>query len=205
MDTPEPARGDSLLRTVATVALALALAFALQAFVIKPYRIPSESMVPTLKVGQRVVVNRLADRFTSPKVGQVIVFHPPRGYETQQCGNHDTGTGTMSVCDRPVSETADAIVFIKRVVGAPGDLIALDRGRVVRNGERVNEPWAQVCDPDAECDFPQAIRVPAGHYYVLGDNRGNSNDGRFWGPVPREWIIGRAFATYWPLGRIGRL
>jgi signal peptidase I len=81
-------------------------------------------------------------------------------------------------------------VFVKRVVAGPGDLIAIVGGHVVRNGVREAEPYAASCDPGAACDFPTAVRVPPDEYYVLGDNRGVSDDSRFWGPVPSGWIIG---------------
>ena len=75
-------------------------------------------------------------------------------------------------------------------------------GHVIRNGRRASEPFAAPCGGGPECDLA-AIEVPAGHYFLMGDNRGNSDDSRYWGPVPRDQIIGRAVVTYWPLGRIG--
>jgi signal peptidase I len=101
-------------------------------------------------------------------------------------------------------EHAD-INFIKRVVAGPGDRIRIDNGHVIRNGKPAKESFARPCGGGDECDYPTEITIPAGHYFMMGDNRGSSDDSRFWGPVPEKWIIGGAFATYWPPGRIGLL
>ena len=96
--------------------------------------------------------------------------------------------------------------FIKRIVGGPGDTIAVRRGRVIRNGKVADEPFiSDTCETGAgaACDLPVPIKVPPGHWFMMGDNRGQSDDSRFWGPVPEGWIIGPAFATYWPPDRIG--
>ena len=193
-------RGNSLVELVVIVAVALGLALGIQAFLVKPYRIPSESMVPTLEIGQRVLVNRIGARFSGPEVGEVTVFHPPAGSETNQCGAaQDDG----QACARP-TEGRSEVNFIKRVVAGPGDRISIDDGHVVLNGRRQGEPYARFegCS-NGDCDFPREITVPPGHYFMMGDNRGASDDSRFWGPVPRAWIIGGAFATYWPPDRIG--
>ena len=193
----------SLLELVLIVAVALGLALGIQAFLVKPYRIPSESMVPTLAVGQRVLVDRIGARFSAPDVGDVVVFHPPAGAEQNNvCGEGAPPAG--EVCDKPTPERAD-VNFIKRVVAGPGDRIKILNGHVVLNGKRQKEPFAAPCGGGEGCDFPRTVTVPAGHYFMMGDNRGSSDDSRFWGPVPKAWVIGRAFATYWPPGRIGLL
>ena len=184
------------------VAVALGLALGIQAFLVKPYRIPSPSMVPTLVEGQRILVNRLGNRFGDPSVGDVIVFHPPAGAEEgDKCG---TEPATGSVCSQPTEERAD-VNFVKRLVAGPGDTIAIEDGHVILNGKRQSEPFIRECGGSGDCDFPNPVEVPADHYFMMGDNRGQSDDSRFWGPVPREWIIGGAFATYWPPKRIGLL
>jgi signal peptidase I len=194
---------SSLLELIMIVVVALGLALGIQAFLVKPYRIPSESMVPTLEIGQRVLVNRIGSRFSDPNVGDVVVFHPPAGAENgKACGSGPPPEG--QVCARPTEEKAD-VNFIKRVVAGPGDRIAIDDGRVILNGTQQEEGFARDCGGGSDCDFPRAITVPADHYFMMGDNRGASDDSRFWGPVPREWIIGGAFATYWPPKRIGLL
>jgi signal peptidase I len=199
-------RGNQVIEFVVIVALALGLAFAIQAFVIKPYRIPSASMEPTLSVGQRVLVDRLGNDFFPPVVGDIVVFHPPAGAATETCG--DTNFASQEMCPRPTPQEATGTNYIKRVVAGPGDTIALRAGHVYRNGKLQKEPFASfagctVQTPD--CNYPRPITVPAGHYFMMGDNRDMSDDSRFWGPVPRSWIVGEAFATYWPPDRIGFL
>jgi signal peptidase I len=197
-------RKNALFETVFLVAIALGLALSVQAYAVKPYRIPSGSMEPTLKVGQRVLVNRLTHRLGSdPKVGDIIVFHPPVSADAQDCGREDQGGGTQFPCSQPVPK-ADHQNFIKRVVAVGGDTIAIRRGHVIRNGAMAKEPFAAKCSESTEqCTFSRAITVPKGYVFVMGDNRGASDDSRYWGPVPISWVIGDAIATYWPPGRIG--
>jgi signal peptidase I len=195
--------GGSLLELVLIVAVALGLALAIQAFLVKPYRIPSESMVPTLEIGQRVLVNRIGARFSDPHVGDIVVFHPPAGAErSNECGGGPPPAG--QVCITPTKERAD-VNFIKRVVAGPGDRIAVRGGHVILNGKRQSESFTEPCGGGEACDLPKEVTVPADHYFMMGDNRGSSDDSRFWGPVPRDWVIGEAFATYWPPDRIGLL
>ena len=184
------------------VAVALGLALGIQAFLVKPYRIPSESMVPTLQIGQRVLVNRIGHVFSKPSVGDVVVFHPPVGAEE----NNDCGVTKPDdeACPRPVMKKA-SVNFIKRVVAGPGDRLKIIHGHVILNGKPQAEPFARPCGVGEGCDYPREITIPAGYYFMMGDNRGSSDDSRFWGPVPNKWIIGGAFATYWPPKRIGLL
>jgi signal peptidase I len=201
--TKSTGAGGSLLELVLIVAVALGLALGIQAFLVKPYRIPSESMVPTLQVGQRVLVNRIGSRFGDPEVGDIVVFHPPAGAEQgNECGGGPPPPN--QVCAQPTKAEAK-VNFIKRVVAGPGDRIAIRDGHVILNGKRQKESFAEPCGGGEGCDLPREITVPADHYFMMGDNRGSSDDSRFWGPVPRKWIIGQAFATYWPPKRIGLL
>jgi signal peptidase I len=197
-------RGGALGELVLIVVVALGLALVIQALLVKPYRIPSQSMEPTLAVGQRVLVDRIGNRFGNPHDGDIVVFHPPAGADSQnrdQCGRQPP---SGEVCLVPTPEKSDS-TFIKRVVGVPGDRIAIVDGHVIRNGKRVSEPYMRDCGGGPDCTFPTEVTVPAGEYFMMGDNRGDSDDSRFWGPVPRDWIIGGAFATYWPPKRIGIL
>ena len=131
----------SLLELVMIVAVALGLALGIQAFLVKPYRIPSESMVPTLQIGQRVLVNRIGARFSDPDVGDIVVFHPPAGAEQDNmCGGGPPPQG--AVCDRPTTQRAD-VNFIKRVVAGPGDRLSIRHGHVILNGKRVSEPFSR--------------------------------------------------------------
>jgi signal peptidase I len=204
---PKRKRGPlgGLIELLLTVAVAVGIAFALQAFIVKPYKIPSASMVPTLAVGQRILVNRLD---TSPSLGDIVVFHPPTGANNDAdptCGNPAQGTGHPQACDAPVPVPSGQ-TFVKRVVGLPGDHLQIIDGHVYRNGVRERAPYAQPCPGNQSgCTFPRTIVVPPGHYFMMGDNRAYSDDSRFWGPVPQSWLIGVAFFTYWPIGRIGTL
>jgi signal peptidase I len=192
---------------VLIVVVALILALVIQAFVVKPYRIPSGSMLPTLHINQRVLVNRLGDHFYTPHVGDIIVFHPPSDYSS--CANpnqgaNDAGGNSVAPCDA-VQSKPSSVTFIKRVVGLPGDRLTIRDGQVIRDGVPEKDPYAVPCYGLGSCTFAHAITVPRGDYYMMGDNRPDSEDSRFWGPVPRKWIIGKAFFTYWPPDRIGFL
>jgi signal peptidase I len=195
---------------VAIVAAALFFAIAIQAFAVKPYVIPSESMSPTLVVGQRLLVDRFSHRIGGdPKLGEITVFMPPPAAESDgnQCGvagegpSDPSGTGSGRSCSRAVPGKGRK-AFVKRVVGLPGDRIAVRDGHVIRNGRPAKEPFATPCGGGPECNLA-AIVIPAGHYFLMGDNRGNSADSRYWGPVPRAHVIGRAVVTYWPPSRVG--
>jgi signal peptidase I len=200
--------GGSVLELVVIVAAALGLALAIQAFIVKPYRIPSGSMEPTLSIGQRILVDRIANSFGSPHIGEIVVFHPPQAY-AHGCadpsqGQNDSGQDAGKACavawDRPSSQA-----FVKRVVGLPGDQISIHNGHVIRDGVRENDSYIAPCNGSGACDFPITLTVPRGDYFMMGDNRGESDDSRFWGPVPKSWIIGQAFFTYWPPDRFGTL
>lgn len=196
---------NSVVELIVIVLVAIGLALAIQAFIIKPYRIPSGSMEPTLKIGQRVLVNRIGMGFNGPHVGEIVVFHPPKDAEQQVCGPapHMVTPGGAA-CDAPEPEEA-SVNFIKRIVAGPGDTLYVKEGHAYVNGKRESDSYIDPCDGASECDFPKPIRIPAGHWFMMGDNRGESDDSRFWGPVPTSWIIGGAFATYWPPDRIGTL
>jgi signal peptidase I len=191
-----------LLELVAVVGSALLLALLVQRFVVKPYKIPTGSMEPTLMPNQRVLVDRLGHELGGPPaLGAIVVFHPPIGADSGVCGaSHPPGSACDVHAPREASE-----YFIKRVVGLPGDLISIHNGVVIRNGRPERAPYARACDDPSLCEFPVAIRIPPGEYFMMGDNRPDSEDSRFWGPVPNSWIVGDAVATYWPPDRIGTL
>jgi signal peptidase I len=200
-DKKEQSTAGSLIELVTIVAVALGLALGIQAFLVKPFRIPSESMVPTLEIGQRVLVNRVGLHFGDPKVGDIMVFKPPKGADDNVCGVQHPDD---QPCPRPTKERSDTN-FIKRVVAVGGDRVGVRRGRVYLNGKLQKEPFIR---PDASCSIcnePKEITVPKGSFFMMGDNRGASADSREWGPIPKKWMIGKAFATYWPIDRIGIL
>jgi signal peptidase I len=193
------------IELVLTVAVAIGVALLVEAFIVKPYKIPSGSMIPTLAIHQRILVNRLA---THPGLGDVVVFHPPTGAlggAEGICGNSHEGFGEPQACDRS-SGGESSETYVKRVVGLPGDHLKIVGGEVFRDGVEERGSYIQACITGSRyCSFPTEITVPAGHYYMMGDNRGFSDDSRFWGPVPQAWIIGTAFFTYWPPDRIGTI
>jgi signal peptidase I len=191
----------SLVELVTIVAVALGLALGIQAFVVKPFRIPSESMVPTLAVSQRVLVDRLSYRFGDPDRGDIVVFKPPKGADTDACGVQHSD---RAACPRPTDERSDTN-FIKRVVALGGDRLKVVGGQVYINGKRQEEPFIRADDACSICNLPEEITIPEGHFFMMGDNRGESADSREWGPIPEKWIIGKAFVTYWPPGKIGTL
>lgn len=211
-DTPKSkSLRHSLVELLLIVAVAVGLAFGIQAFVVKPYKIPSGSMEPTLDVGQRVLVDRLAMAFGTPSVGDIIVFHPPKVAEEMLCGPtpHITTSGGRP-CDSVVPKESEE-TYIKRIVAGPGDELYVRDGHVyikqpgASSFHREHDSYIKPCTNQPECNFPVPVKVPAGHWFVMGDNRGDSDDSRYWGPVPTAWIIGEAFATYWPPSRIGSL
>jgi signal peptidase I len=200
----ERVRASWAFEVAFTIALALVLALAVQAYAVKPYRIPSPSMEPTLHVGDRVLVNRFSHHLgAEPEVGQIVVFHPPQGAEASppRCGDGVQSSPRRSPCSRPTDRPSSQ-TYIKRVVGVSGDRIAVRQGHVVRNGSPQSEPFAADCGT-GECDLPEPVMVPEGFVFLMGDNRGASADSRLWGPVPVSWVIGEAMFVYWPPRRAG--
>jgi signal peptidase I len=199
-----------LVELIAIVLIALGLAFTIQAWAVKPYQIPSGSMEPTLDVGQRVLANRFIYHFEDPGIGDIIVFHPPVPANHESPGLGPSGQcgvdfSSREPCPKAATEEADNN-FIKRIVAGPGDTLRIHNGHPVVNGvEKTDEPYINPCGTGGACNLPKTITIPPGHYFMMGDNRGASDDSRFWGPIPRDWIIGKAFATYWPLDRVGIL
>ncbi len=159
------------------------------------YRVPSGSMEPTLGVGARVIVSPGPTR-----VGEIVVFHPPEVAERQVCGPmaHVIKVGGAA-CAEPVP-TRSTVKFIKRIVAGPGDEIYIREGHVYRKAAGssgfVREPdqYIRPCGMSPECNFPTPINISAGHWYMLGDNRGESDDSRFYGAVPSSWIVGTVTA-----------
>lgn len=192
----------SVVELFVIVAVALGLALGIQAFLFKPFRIPSESMVPTLMKGERVIVNRVVYRLHPPRRGNIVVFHPPAGADLGPPNDCGVQHSLRSVCPEPTDERSKNN-FIKRVVGLPGDRLSIRNGHPVINGKELQETYAQPCGTAAFCNLPRTIKIPAGYFFMMGDNRGRSDDSRIWGPVPKKWIIGKAFFSYWPPNQIG--
>ena len=173
-----------------TIVVAVAAVLAIKAWVVNPYRIPSSSMEPTLhcavpqpgcaaSFSDRVLANRFIYHFREPERGDIVVFETPPEARAR-CGAEGT--------------------FVKRLLGLPGDRIGVRDGFIYVNGRRLREPYLNPGQRD-HMSF-RSRKVEAGHYFMVGDNRAQSCDSRFWGSVPRENLIGEVFAVYWPPKRI---
>jgi signal peptidase I len=208
------------------VVLALGIALLIKAFLVQAFYIPSASMEPTLRQGDRVLVNKLTYRFGEPKRGDVIVFRDPY---PDQCDGA-AGTPTPPSCNRsfvrhafdwfaevfglPTGETRD---FIKRIVALPGETIAIRDGNVFvcsapacqplngdgtpKDGRRVAFAHSVNRGPQQDHDNVPAFAIPKGQYWVMGDNRANSSDSRTFKGVDRKLIIGKGFVLVWPPNR----
>ena len=173
--TPVRARVVRVLWEVAhDLSVALLFCFFLIVFVAQAFSVQGSSMEPLLSDGERIVVNKFTYRLQPIARGDVVVFWYPR--------------------DPSVS-------YIKRVVGLPGDVVELRKGRLIVNGEPVKESY--LAPGRAGHESHAARIVEEGYYYVLGDHRDSSNDSRTWGLVPEKYIYGRASFRFWPLARIG--
>jgi len=184
-------------------------------FVAEPRYIPSGSMLPGLQINDRLIIEKISLKKRDPKRGEIVVFNSPYSFDEGFIAKRNTPLPNKSYCFLmgfpPMSfipglrdEACDA--YIKRVVALSGDMVMVNRkGEVFRNNKKINEPYI-----GSKCDFyPCAeienIKVPEGYVLVLGDNRGNSQDGRSWPGtfLPKEEIIGRAYFRFWPLARLG--
>jgi len=195
-----------VVELVVIVAMAIGLALGIQAFLVKPYQIPSPSMEPTLVPGERVLVNRLSYTLGGePSVGDVVVFHPPNGADSDSPKECGVQRGADEACALGTDEQSEQN-FSKRIVAGPGDMLYIEDGHPVVNGvKKTDEPYIRPCNGASICNLQEPIEIPPDSYFMMGDNRGASDDSRYWGPVPEDWIIGKAFFTYWPPKEIGLL
>ena len=143
------------------------------------YRVPSGSMEPTLKIGSDITVVE-----GTLKVGDIVVFHPPEGAESEQCGNT---AAPGEACSQPVEKESE-VKFVERIVAGPGDQIYIEDGHVYRKAAgtstfvRESDPYIRECGANPQCTYSKPITIPAGDWFMMGDNRGESDDSRFWGP-----------------------
>lgn len=161
--------------------LAAILAFVIRGWIAEPRFIPSDSMLPTLHVGDRLIVEKVSYQLHPPQPGDIVVFQPPpvlqqAGYRADQA-------------------------FIKRVIAQPGQTVQVRQGQVFVDGQPLTEPY--LAEPPAYEWGP--YEVPEGGLFVMGDNRNNSNDSHIWGFLPTSNVIGRAWLRFWPLDRWGRM
>ncbi len=174
---------------VAIIAVAAIVVSQLDHVPARTLRVDSGSMRPTLAIGQIVRVDTGAYASAVPRIGDIVAFHAPAGATgpTPLCGAAQV---PGQVCAQPTPSESGQI-FIKRVVAGPGDTISVLGGAVVRNGTVQREPFVVACAAGVACNFPLPIQVPAGEWFLMGDDRGASDDSRYWGPVPTAWIVGR--------------
>jgi len=170
--SPRGRKGSSAAgEIIQTLVIAVLLALLIRSFLFQPFFIPSGSMEPTLTVHDRIIVNKIVYRFSEPDRGDIVVFKYPRDPSRD---------------------------FVKRLIGKPGDKVEIKNSRVYVNGSEIPEKYLP-----AGLKYPNQTfsPVPENQYLMLGDNRENSQDSRYWGTLPRENIIGRAEIIYWPLNR----
>lgn len=184
--------------------LTLASFITLRALVVEARFIPSGSMLPALQLQDRLVVDKLSYRFRPPERGEIVVFHSPYRFAPIGYNVSDPFRGQCTLVALPglarVFRHPKCDAYIKRVVALPGEQVVVDPlGQVWINGERLREPYVDHnCDNVERLCRPLSAQVPPGHVLVLGDNRPNSQDGRFWGFLPMEQVIGRAWLRFWP-------
>jgi signal peptidase I len=181
------------------IIIAFALALLIKTFLIQAFFIPSQSMVPTLKVGDRVLVNKLVYDFGEPQRGDVIVFENPTLPEPDRNVFEAVWTWLTEGLGFSSDPQKD---FIKRVVALPGETIEVRNGRVYIDGERIPEPYLTDQALRDRSDFPPTVIKPE-HVFVMGDNRPNSQDSRSsLGQIPLDMVVGKAFVLLWPPSRI---
>jgi signal peptidase I len=157
---------------------ALLIALFIRTFFIGNFKIPSTSMVPTLKVGDRLLSNNIIYKIREPKRGEVVIFKYP---------------------EEPKRD------FVKRLIALPGERVMIKEGKIYINGKEIKDPLisCRYYFSDGEYGVEKEIEVPPNSYYVLGDNSFNSKDSRYWGFVPKKYLIGKALFIYWPPWRMG--
>ena len=160
---------------VETIIIALVLALLIRKFIIQTSLVPTGSMIPTLNIRDRLFVNKFIYRFKEPKRGDIVVFSSPH---------------------------ADGKDYVKRCIGLPGDTVQLIKGKVYIDDKQLILGGVTIQE---DYSFTDAIKIPEHHYFMLGDNRGNSQDSRYWGFVPKKDILGKALFTFWPISRMRML
>lgn len=182
----------TIIEWVAIIIAALLVSLLMRVYVVQTYFIPSASMEPTLQIGDRIIVSKISLDFGSIHAGDILVFKAP---PSEHCGT--------SVPD-----------LVKRVVALPGQSISLSKnGYVFINGKKLDETWLPSSKQGTTYPGPTGTAyslttpytVPANHYFMMGDNRTDSCDSRYWGPIPRSDVVGRAFLRIWPFSRFGFL
>jgi signal peptidase I len=190
---------------IVVLAGALIIAIVIKTFLFQAFYIPSDSMEPTLKVGDRVLVNKLSYRLHDVNHGDIVVFDRPSttGQTVDGCDG-----GQVTIPPSASFSAEEVHDLIKRVIATGGDTVEQREGSIYVNGKKLDEPYVHktngVTDKTPSFRFSaQCIKVPEGKVFVLGDNRQDSNASNMFGPIPESSIVGRAFIRVWPLGSIG--
>jgi signal peptidase I len=201
--SPEPTRRrpKSIWRELPVlVVIAFAIALLIKTFLLQAFFIPSGSMIPTLVEGDRVLVEKVSYWFGEADRGDVIVFE--RAVADPQGDDESIWTQVGDAFKELFGFPTDGQDLIKRVIAVGGETVEASEGRVLINGEPIDEPYLPE-DTTTEPFGP--IVVPDDSVFVMGDNRDGSDDSRVFGPIPTDTIVGRAFAIVWPPGDIGGL
>lgn len=176
-------KSNRIIRTIGEwvliLVLAMGAAFVIRSYVFQTFYIPSVSMVPTLEVGDRIIVSKISTSLGSIHRGDIIVFaRPPR----ESCGGSD-------VTD-----------LVKRVIGLPGETISSRGDQILINGKVIEQHWNVTAPLGREVG---TVKIPQGQYFMMGDNRSASCDSRYWGTLPKKYVVGKVVMRIWPLSRIG--
>ena len=168
----EKKKKSAFMEIIESVAIAVLLAVIIRMFIFQPFVIPSGSMEPTIQIGDRVMVSKFAYHFGEPNRGDVVVFRPP--FDTNR-------------------------IFIKRLIGVGGNTLQIRDSKLFINEKQIPEDYLP-----KEMRFQNfgPVQVPADNYFMMGDNRNNSDDSRVWGDLPKKNIIGKAVIIYWPINHI---
>jgi len=186
---PRPSSTRWIREGIIVVVVAVLVAVLLRTFVVQTFFIPSGSMEPTLQIGDRILVNKLSYHLHGVDRGDIVVFSRP---PAENCGGPEVND------------------LVKRVVGLPGDVISLSRGYVYIDGKRLDESWLPAGEQGITSEGPQGnasnlvhpYHIPANEYFVMGDNRNDSCDSRYWGPIKQSLIVGKVEVRVWPISAL---
>jgi signal peptidase I len=183
-------------------AVAVVVAVIIKTFIAQAFYIPSRSMVPQLQVNDRVIVSKLAYRLHPPRRGDVVVFEAPASEQVPQQGSRNPVVRAVRTVGEAIGILQVKTEFIKRVIALPGETVEGRDGHVYVNGQYLYEPYLP---PGVTTSTFGPVQVPSGQLWVMGDNRGDSRDSRFIGPIKTSKVVGRTIWRVWPPGHLSFL